>query len=131
MSVRKLKFCCGLLALLVATSGCGSGGGSDAGVTADLRLDPSPPVVGDSNVLLKLTDANGKPLAGAKITLEGNMNHAGMKPSSADLVETSPGTYAGTLDFTMAGDWFVLVTGQTADGKRIEQKIDVKGVQAK
>jgi hypothetical protein len=119
------------LAFVLATAGCGSGGGGDAGVKADLSLDPSPPVVGENKVSLKLADADGKSLAGATVKLEGNMNHAGMKPSFADLKETSPGTYAGTLDFTMGGDWFVLVTGQTADGKRIEHKIDVKGVQAK
>jgi hypothetical protein len=111
--------------------GCGSGGDAAAAVKADLTLDPSPPVVGESKVSLNLADDAGKPLADATVKLEGNMNHAGMKPSFADLKETSPGTYSGTLDFTMAGDWFVLVTGQTADGKRIEHKIDVRGVKSK
>lgn len=120
-----------LFAFVLAIAGCGSEGGADAGVKADLALDPSPPVVGQNKVSLKLSDSSGKSLAGATVKLEGNMNHAGMKPSFADLEETSPGVYTGALDFTMGGDWFILVTGQTADGKRIEHKIDVNGVKAK
>jgi hypothetical protein len=31
----------------------------------------------------------------------------------------------------MGGDWFLLVTAKTADGQRVERKIDVKGVKAR
>ncbi len=109
--------------------GCGSPAPETSAVQVEMTLQPSPPVVGDANVLLRLIDAEGKPLEGAEVQVEGNMNHAGMKPSFAEVSEIAPGEYAGTLDFTMAGDWFVLVTATTPDGEVVERKIDVPGVQ--
>ena len=91
-------------------------------------FDPAPPVVGDVDVTLKLTDAEQMALQGADVRLEGNMNHSGMKPSFADLKEIEPGQYSGTLKFTMGGDWFLLVSATTADGLVLERKVDVPGV---
>lgn len=122
-----LSLCAGLL----LPSGCNSPTTDEPQAQVDLTLSPSPPVVGEAEVELKLSDAEGKPLKGADIRLEGNMNHAGMKPSFADLTEVEPGRYQGTLDFTMGGDWFVLVTAKTQDGKTVERKIDVPGVKSK
>ena len=116
----------GLLA--VALCDCRREKETAANTKLDLSFDPSPPKVGDAEVTLKLDDDQGKPLACSEVKLEGNMNHAGMKPSLATLQEIEPGRYEGTLEFTMGGDWFVLVTCRTADGKRIERKIDVPGV---
>ena len=96
----------------------------------ELTIEPSPPLVGDSDLSLELTDADGA-VQGAQVRVEGNMNHAGMKPSFADLKEVEPGRYMGTLEFTMGGDWFLLVTAKTPDGGTIERKIDVRGVKAR
>ena len=96
-----------------------------------MALDPSPPVVGDNHLSLTLADATGAPLKGAEVKVEGNMNHAGMTPSFADLKEVEPGKYAGTLKFTMGGDWFLLVSAKTSDGKAVERKFDVPGVKSK
>ena len=118
-------------AALLFAGGCHSAQSEAPDVKAELALDPDPPVVGDNHLTLKLTDAKGAPLEGAKVKVEGNMNHAGMTPSFADLKETEPGRYAGTLKLTMGGDWFILVSAKTSDGKVVERKIDVPGVKAK
>ena len=60
--------------------------------------------------------------------LEGNMNHAGMTPVFADARETEPGKYEAALEFTMGGDWFVLVNVTLADGRKLSRKVDVRGV---
>ena len=117
-------------AMLLTTPGCRPQVADTSDIEVALALEPSPPVVGDSNVTLEMTDAQGEPVSGAEVKIEGNMNHAGMKPSFADLGETEPGKYTGTLDFTMGGDWFILVTASTPDGKQIERKIDVPGVKS-
>ena len=52
-----------------------------------------------------------------------------MVPVFADVWETAPGRYAATLNFTMAGDWFVLVHARVPDGRAVEQTIDLPGVQ--
>lgn len=96
----------------------------------DLTFEPSPPTTGNAEVTLKIADEEGNPLDVTGLQVEGNMNHAGMKPSFAKVSRSAPGTYKGTLDFTMGGDWFVLVTGKLPDGRRLEEKIDVPGVEA-
>lgn len=115
---------------LAILSGCSGANTEPADVAIELSMSPSPPVVGTSTLTLTVKDAAGQPLTGARLKAEGNMNHAGMVPSFATLKEIEPGTYAGELKFTMGGDWYVLVTGKTADGKTIERSLDVKGVQA-
>lgn len=110
--------------------GCGTTHTSDeaANINVDLVLEPSPPQVGTATVTLELSDLNGQPISGGKIELEGNMNHAGMKPVFSQLEERKPGTYAGELEFTMGGDWFVLVTGELPDNVQINEKVEVPGV---
>jgi len=97
-------------------------------MAVELRLEPSPPRAGETAIVLTLTDASGAPLEGAHVRVEGNMNHAGMVPEFAEASETVPGRYEGRLDFTMAGDWFLIVTVRTADGREIERVLDVPGV---
>ncbi|HEY2910540.1 MAG TPA: FixH family protein [Gemmataceae bacterium] len=117
----------GLLAL--AAAGC-SGPGSDAApdIKVELAFQPSPPKVGAAEATVTLADAGGQPVRGAAVKLEGNMNHAGMAPAFADAKETEPGHYKAEMNFTMGGDWFVLVNATLADGRKITRKVDVRGV---
>jgi len=118
-------------AVAVASIGCGPAEPAAPDLAVELRLDPSPPVVGDVGLSLRLRDATGTPLAGAKVRVEGDMNHAGMKPVFADLAETEPGSYSGTLPFTMGGDWILLVTATTRDGNTLNRQLDVPGVRSR
>lgn len=123
------RACLSLCVLLLAGTACNNTQrpeSSDAQI--EVTFDPSPPIVGAVNVTLTLADIDGKPIPGAEVHLEGNMNHAGMKPSFAELQEGEPGRYSGKLKFTMGGDWFVLVSAKTSDGIRLERKVDVPGV---
>jgi hypothetical protein len=113
--------------ILAMTVGCQQNP-SDADVKVDLQIEPSPPKVGMARVTLDVSDAGGEPIKDATIKLEGNMNHAGMKPVFADAREEKPGRYKADLEFTMGGDWFILVEGKRKDGKTFKKKIDVKGV---
>ena len=116
------------LALLAA---CGCAGGVTTGVgdmTIDLALRPDPPRVGEATAVVTLTDKDGRPVRGAAVKLEGNMNHAGMTPVFADAREAEPGKYEAALEFTMGGDWFVLVNVTFADGRKLSRKVDVRGV---
>ena len=120
------------IALLLALSlivGCQQKA-DEPDVKVDLHVEPSPPAVGKAQVTVDLHDADGKPIDGATVRLEGNMAHAGMKPVFADATQQKPGVYRAVLEFTMAGDWFVVVSGKLPDGKPFSKKIDVKGVKA-
>lgn len=120
-------------AVLCMTILCGCRAQSTAapGLRYAVTIEPSPPKVGDAQVTVAVQDAVGKPVEGAKVRVEGNMNHAGMKPAFADLdQEPEPGKYSGTLHFTMGGDWFLLITTTTPDGVKTEHKVDVPGVRS-
>jgi hypothetical protein len=84
--------------------------------------------MGLATVTVILTGADGQPLQGAEIEIEGNMSHAGMVPVLGVARETAPGRYQAELEFTMVGDWFILVRADLADGRSMERKIDVPGV---
>src|SRR5690242_11055919 len=95
-------------ALLACVMGCQQGSSADAAknVKIDFSIEPKPLKVGPAQATIRLSDAGGAPVTGATLKLEGNMNHAGMKPVFATAEETSPGKYEATLDLTMGGDWF-------------------------
>lgn len=117
--------------LLLYSYGCAPATSSAPDVEVQLVLEPSTPQVGPAAASVTLVDGDGEPITDAEVMLEGNMNHAGMKPSFALLAQTEPGRYSGELEFTMGGDWFILVTAKTAGGAAIERKIDVPGVKTR
>lgn len=89
---------------------------------------PQPPRVGRVIITLRVTDASGKAITGALITLEGNMSHAGMAPSFADAAEFEAGHYRSNMDLPMAGDWIVLVHLVLPGGEKVERQFEIKGV---
>jgi len=78
--------------------------------------------------MVTIADADGQPVTGAKVELEGDMSHAGMVPVPAQATEMAAGRYVSSLDFTMAGDWIVTVRATLADGRVVEYQTDVPGV---
>jgi hypothetical protein len=116
------------LLLLLALSGCARGIQDLPDVGVDLVIEPDPPQLGLATVTVRLTGPDGQPIQGAQVELEGNMTHAGMVPTLARASETAPGRYQAELDFTMVGDWFILVRADLPDGQSMERKVDVPGV---
>ena len=51
-----------------------------------------------------------------------------MAPVTADLTERGNGDYEAPLQFTMAGDWVLVVTGELAGGGQIKKQIEINGV---
>jgi hypothetical protein len=118
------------LLLLIATAIAGACGPAPArGVAFDWAIAPAPPVVGGATLTLRLSDAAGHPVEGARLRIEGHMSHPGMAPVIAKADERGPGVYEAPVSFTMRGDWILLVTGTLASGERIEHRIDVRNVQ--
>lgn len=126
-----LIFFMGLIVILFLLAGCRRAGQSDlSDVGVNVTVNPHPPAVGQATVAVTLSEASGQPITGAKVELEGNMTHAGMAPTLARPQEISPGRYEAPLDFSMAGDWFILVRATLPDGRRLERQVDVPGVKA-
>ena len=80
--------------------------------------------------MLSIGDLSGKQVTGAAINLEASMSHAGMAPVFADATEVEPGRYQSTLELTMAGDWYLMVHATLPDGRKLERRFDIKGVEA-
>ena len=95
----------------------------------ELRIEPTPPARGEADLSLHLTGPDG-PIEGARVEVEGNMSHAGMKPTFAELREVAPGRYEGRLHLSMGGDWFLLVSAVTPAGRRLERVVELPGVRA-
>jgi hypothetical protein len=123
---RQAWFVC--ILLLALLTGCGRASRDLPDITVNLSIDPQPPQIGPAVISAALADAEGQAISGATVEFEGNMNHAGMVPVIAMATETSPGIYTANLEFTMGGDWFILVKADLPDGRSMEHQVDVPGV---
>jgi hypothetical protein len=100
------------------------------GVTFESSLSPRRAIVGRPALLeLRVLDAGGRPVLGAQLRIEAQMSHPGMAPFLATATERGNGVYEAPLQFSMAGDWIVLVTGSLSNGDKVEYRVEVPAVQ--
>ncbi|HEY1677844.1 MAG TPA: FixH family protein [Candidatus Sulfotelmatobacter sp.] len=92
------------------------------------EVTPQPPRVGPVTATVVIDDPQGKPIAGAHVTAEADMSHAGMSPVFADAKEIEPGRYQSTLKLSMGGDWVILFHGSLPGGETLERQFDLRGV---
>jgi hypothetical protein len=105
---------------------CVRNAGRAEDVSVEWKMTPTQPVAG-TPVLGEMTlrDHRRRPVRGARLQVEGHMSHPGMAPVIAAVAERGEGVYEVRLQFTMSGDWIVLVTGSLPDGRRLNHRIDV------
>ena len=122
-----------LLALLVALIliACGPRGEQTGALDVTIvSVSPNPAMVGDAVITLEIRDADGNPVEGATIEVEGTMTHAGMKPVIVETKSLGEGKYVTqNFTFSMGGDWVLIVRATLADGSTAAQQVDLKGVQ--
>jgi hypothetical protein len=98
----------------------------------DLRLEwsvvPTPARVGPATLAVTFRNADGSPEIGASLRVDAQMSQPGMAAESVTLNELGGGRYAGTVQFTMPGDWMLLVQGSLSNGTAVEHRIDVPRV---
>lgn len=117
-----------LALLLLPVTSCRGQGATRGDAQLTLSISPQPYITGPAEISIDLLDVHGKPITGAKVTVEGNMSHAGMVPVLAETTEVSDGRYLSeNFRFTMGGDWFVTVMVDSGES-RFERVFDVKGV---
>lgn len=95
---------------------------------ASCDVEPDPPGVGSLLVTCQFADSAGNPMSVADLRLEANMTHPGMQPAVTEMRSVEDERYAGTVEITMAGDWYLLVTGRTGDGRPFEHTESLAGV---
>lgn len=125
--------CLALLVLvLLAASACrGQAAQQPAAqdVQIALHLSPNRPSVGPATITVQLRDAAGRPIEGAKVEVEGTMTHAGMLPVITRAKEVGDGRYVvEDFEFTMAGDWVLIVQAELPSGAMAERTFAVPGI---
>lgn len=131
-SVGMRRFFLMLAIAVFALSACRSRSATETEAAADapsitVELTPDRPVLGPLQVRVRVED-RGAPVSDAKVTIEGNMSHPGMKPELADAALIEPGIYTAEITMTMKGDWFLLVFVELSDGRVWTYRRDLDGV---
>jgi hypothetical protein len=117
-------------AALAFLAGCHGAAGQASGITMESEVLPQPARVGPASVGVKLSGVDKRPVTGARIELEGDTSHPGMAPVFGEARETEPGYYRGRLEFSMAGDWVVLLHVTLANGTVLQRQVEVEGVRS-
>jgi hypothetical protein len=115
----------------VVIAGCDSTTERHSDISLNWEIEPDPPRVGKSTMHITLTDSTNQLITGAKVELEGNMSHPGMKPVIVTAEENKPGHYSADFEFTMGGDWFFIITSTLSDKRVVEREITISGVRSK
>jgi len=94
-----------------------------------VMLDPAPPVAGRATTArIAVRFADGQPVPATNVRVEAHMTHPGMAPVLPDVVRVGDGDYEARIEFPMAGDWLIAVTGDLPDGERFTLQSPVAGV---
>ena len=82
-----------------------------------LSLSVSDEVVGETTLVVAVSDEKGKPIANpGTLRVRGDMNHAGMAPVLAESGSASDGEFSLPFEWTMSGSWIVEASLTLPDG---------------
>ncbi len=93
-------------------------------ISISLGVMPAPIEVGESTLLIAVTNGFIDPLPVSRITVRGDMNHAGMVPVIVESTEGESGQFELPFEWTMGGDWIVEVTAELTDGRSHTQTFE-------
>lgn len=119
-----------LLAVLLAACGAGSAttpapGSSGKPVNIEVETNPNPAAMGDIELVLDITDADGNPIEGATVDVTAtHTDMTGMDMSGA-ATEQGAGKYAINANFSMSGNWELKVYVRK-EGLDYSEEIDLQ-----
>jgi hypothetical protein len=92
----------------------------------EVKIDKNPPVVGDNNMKIEITDASGKYIKDAKVKVEYSMPAMPGMPAMRYKTdaELKGNEYKAKMNLSMSGSWSILVK-ITRDGKTASMKFSV------
>ena len=94
-------------------------------VNIKMETDPSPAVMGDMELVLNITDANGNPIEGATVDVSADHTDMSGMNMSGLATEQGGGRYSIKANFSMSGNWKVTVYIRK-DGLDYKEDIDFK-----
>ncbi len=127
IQTAKLTLIIALITAATWLAGCAASNddpstGSDLTIALDY---PEPAAVGETTLLVTLTDASGEPAPDATVNVRGDMTHAGMQPEFGEVGESGDGVYTVPFEWTMGGDWVVTVEVETEEGETAEETFEL------
>ena len=92
----------------------------------EVKIDKNPPVVGDNNMKIEITDASGKYIKDAKVKVEYSMPAMPGMPAMRYKTdaELKGNEYKAKMNLSMSGSWSIVVK-ITRDGKTASMKFSV------
>jgi hypothetical protein len=101
-----------LSALLVACGGAATSVPDSSGKPVNIKVDsnPSPAMMGDTELIFTIADQNGKPIEGASVDVTADHTEmSGMNMGGA-ATDQGNGKYSIKANFSMSGAWKLTVT---------------------
>lgn len=109
--------------LAVALAGCGGEGDDEQTVVEDVTImvmvDPDPPAVGDTMLMVSVTDVDGNAITDASVYVYGNMDHEGMEPEEGNADMSMNDMYHVPFHWSMGGGWILDVTVTLPDDRGV------------
>lgn len=84
-----------------------------------VSTEPTAPQVGENQLIVDIEEANGEAVGDLKVDAFAEMPAMGAMPAMrapADLEQTGPGRFVGTLDLSMRGEWPLTLKIQDPNG---------------
>ncbi|HVO71093.1 MAG TPA: copper resistance protein CopC [Aggregatilineaceae bacterium] len=118
--------------LISGVGALGAGRVSQTGETApqaNIQIGLETPLdqaaVGKTTLVITLRDADNKPIRDARISVQGDMTHAGMAPAFGTADNGPDGRYAVPFEWTMGGDWIVTVKATLPNGQAAQKTFNL------
>jgi len=97
------------------------------GLAIGLTAAPSPPARGEATTFeITIRDAAGKPVSGARVSLNLKMAGMAMEENRPRVHERGAGRYATAGTFSMGGEWLAAVEVLLPDGRRAQAEFPLR-----
>ena len=132
--MRKMFFISSVFVVLaVVLAACGGSAqpaapvesGSSSQVNITVESNPSPAMMGDMELILIITDGDGKPIEGATVDVSADHTDMTGMGMSGLATEQGGGRYSINANFSMSGNWKITVYVRK-DGLDYKEDIEFK-----
>ncbi|KPL86074.1 FixH family protein [Herpetosiphon geysericola] len=93
-----------------------------------MSLEQTPNAMGIQTIVLVINDGS-TPLDNAKVQIEATMTHAGMPSQIVQMQALGAGKYQASIDFSMLGEWVLIVNVTEANGAVMQRTLPAFNIQ--